>query len=174
LNQWLTEDELSIFKKVGNDVLVSRHALILDPDKLEIGYNTRIDHFAYISGDVEIGNYTHIAHYVHLSGKYKISIGNYVGVGSRTTIYTESDDYKNSYIGPQIPTGLRKTYSGKVTLGNYVAIGIGCFIMPNTTLHDGACLNLRSNAWGTFEGWKEYVSPAPNLNATYKRGRPYR
>lgn len=157
----------------GENVLIARTCIIPEPERLKIGSNSRIDDFSIITGDVKIGRYTHIAHYVHLSGHYGITIGDFVGVGSRTTIYTEADDYRHPVIGPQIPYELRITHKNPVELHNFVAIGIGCFIFPGSILMTGASLNIRSNARGRFPRWCEYVSKEPNLTAEYKRERSY-
>ena len=61
----------------------------------------------------------HIAPYTALFGKQKIEINNFVGISSRVSIYTESDDFVLgiSLANPTIPDKYRKIFDkGKVTL----------------------------------------------------------
>jgi len=59
------------FKAVGERVLVSRKASIYGAKNIELGSNIRIDDFCILSGKIKIGNYVHVGSYTSLCGGSK-------------------------------------------------------------------------------------------------------
>ena len=54
MNSFYTENELKQigFKRIGENVLISRKASIYQPELIEIGNNVRIDDFCILSGNI--------------------------------------------------------------------------------------------------------------------------
>lgn len=130
------------FGSVGQNVQIDKSVIFIKPEKIHIGNNVRIDAFSIFSagGGITIGNNVHIASYVQLAGNgASITISDFVGVASRTSIFTATDDYREGYLtGPTIPNEYKKVKSGPVVLDKHVIIGCGSVVLPNVTLKIGA------------------------------------
>ena len=59
------------FKKLGKNVKISTKASIYEPEKIEIGDNSRIDDFCLLSGKISIGKFVHVTPYCNLAGGKK-------------------------------------------------------------------------------------------------------
>lgn len=130
------------FKKIGDNVLISKKSSIYNAERISIGSNVRIDDFTILSGDISLGNYIHIAAFSALfAGNYGIEMNDFSGLSSRVTIYASSDDYSGkSLTNPTVPSKYRNTYGGKVTLKKHVIIGASSVILPNLTIGEGASI----------------------------------
>jgi len=172
-----SEVETFNWKRIGKNVQIARTAVIDDPSKVSIGDNVIISDNSIITGEVSIGNYTHIAHYVHLSGQKGLSIGKHCGIGSRTTIYTSSDDFRGTHlIGPTYPIGYRKLFSNPVEIGDFVIIGIGSVVFPQwngqpTHIPEGAAFWRGSLIAGDYSPWTINHSLYPDSKAGYLSSR---
>ena len=151
----------------GKNVLISRKASIFNPEVLNIGSNVRIDDFVILSGNISIGSFVHIAPYTALFGKQKIEINNFVGISSRVSIYTESDDFVLgiSLTNPTIPDKYRRIFDkGKVTLKKHALVGSGTIIMPNTVINEGTSVGALTLVRGNTEAWSVYSgNPAKKI-----------
>ena len=136
MNTFYSEEELKNLglKGYGKNVLISRNALLYNPEKLEVGNNVRIDDFTTISGNVTIGDYVHIAQFCGLyGGEAGITMKDFSGLSSRVVIYATSNDYSgNSLTNPTVPEKYKPTDKNMpVVLGKHVIVGcvskiIGC------------------------------------------------
>ncbi|WP_375577900.1 hypothetical protein ABWH96_12675 [Marivirga tractuosa] len=89
------------FKELGENVQISDKVSIYNPANISIGSNVRIDDFCILSageGGIRIRNYVHIACYVSLIGKELIEVQDYVGISSKSAVYSSSDDYSGEYL----------------------------------------------------------------------------
>lgn len=161
MNSFYTQDELKKigFKKIGNNVFISKKASIYSAELIEIGDNVRIDDFCILSGNIKIGNYVHIAAYTALYGKFGIELGNFCGCSARCTIYSASDDFSGEYmISPMVPEELVNVTGGKVIFKDFVQIGANTVIMPNITISEGTSIGAMSfvnrslDEWGIYAG----------------------
>ncbi|MFZ0576539.1 MAG: acyltransferase, partial [Psychrobacillus psychrotolerans] len=120
------------FATVGTNVFISEKASIYNSGNIRLGNNVRIDDFCIVSAGedgIEIGNNVHIACYVSLIGKSKIKLGNYVGVSSKTAIYSSSDDYSGDFLtGPTVDDKFRNIDNRPVILEDHVIIGAQCVV----------------------------------------------
>ena len=128
-------------KKVGEGISVDPTVRIINPSKLEIGSNTRIDAFAVLSagnGGISIGDYVHIGSHAFMAGSGHIRIGDFTGLSGRVSIYSSNDDYSGEYLtGPTIPVKFRNITTGAVIIGRHTIIGAGSIILPNITIGNG-------------------------------------
>jgi len=112
-NSFYSQSELSRLglKSYGLNVLISRNAVLYQPELLEIGNNVRIDGFTTISGKVVLGDYIHIAQFCGLyGGNEGIFMEDFSGLSSRIVIYATSDDYSGkSLTNPAVPEKYRST-----------------------------------------------------------------
>jgi acetyltransferase-like isoleucine patch superfamily enzyme len=170
---WLTELELEkLGVKFGKNVKVDSSCVIAC-DELEIGDNSRIDAFCFLSGKIKIGKHVHIAVSVTLSGNNGIKIGDFVGIAAYSYAFTADADYVNgrSLTNPTIPKQFaRHNIKGEIILEDHVLVGAHSSIFPNAIMHEGAIFGQYSIIKGEFEEWKLYTSPMRTV--VYKRDRP--
>ena len=171
-NNWYSSDELKSLgiKEIGNNVLISKDARILNPEKLSIKNNVRIDSFCLLSGDLKFGNYIHLPPFCSLSGGGGIEIGDFVTISTRLSVFTANADFTNAsgLTNPTIPVEFRKRNVGPVKIEKHVMIGAHSVILPNSTLKQGAVFGAFSLIKGEYNGWSLYVG-AP---AKFLRKRP--
>lgn len=146
-------------KSYGKDVLISRNVRIYSAERVTIGNNVRIDDFCILCGDIKIGSNIHIAPYCVLYGAFGIELGDYSGLSARVAIYSAIDDFSGEYVvGPMVDECCRKLESGRVYIGDYVQIGVGCNVFPNVRIAEGVAVGAMSlvkddlDAWGIYAG----------------------
>lgn len=160
---FLTEQDLKNvgFAKIGSNVLISDKCSIYNSGKISIESNVRIDDFCILSaGDkgIKIGNNVHIACYCSLIGKELIQLGDYVGLSSKTAIYSSSDDYSGNFLtGPAVNDQFRNVDSRKVIFENHVLIGAQCVILPGVTIKEGTAIGSFSLVNKDVDSWGIYV-----------------
>lgn len=149
------------FLKIGDNVLISDKTSIYNAKKISIGSNVRVDDFTILSAGedgIVIGNNVHIACYVSLIGKAKIIIEDYVGISSKTAIYSSSDDYSGDYLtGPTISDEFKNVDHRKVILKSHVIIGAQCVILPGVIINEGTAIGSFSLVTKDVEPWGIYV-----------------
>ena len=143
------------FKKVGENVLISKKVSIYSPQNMSIGNNVRIDDFCILSGKLEIANYIHIACYTALFGGDKgIFIGSYTTLSSRVSVYAKTDDYSGEFMtNPMIPSCCTNVISTAVNIADFVIIGSGCVILPGTNIKEGVACGALSLINKNLEPW---------------------
>ncbi len=162
MNSFYTKAELETmgFKKLGNDVCVSRKASIYGSKHISIGDHVRIDDFCILSGKIEVGCYIHIAAYSALYGGEKgIYVHDYSNISSRVCIYAVSDDYSgNSMTNPLIPEEYKFVEKKEVMIDKHVIIGCGSVVLPGSVLSEGTAvgamslIKCRTKAWSIYAG----------------------
>ncbi|WDT85600.1 acyltransferase [Alteromonas sp. 009811495] len=164
------EDELSEFgfKSIGTNVLISDKASIYNPSKISIGDNVRIDDFCILSagsGGITIGRNVHIACYALLIGAGKITVGDYVGLSSRVSVYSSSDDYSGAFLtNPTVPSEYTNVDTAPVSFGQHALIGSGSVILPGVSLAEGVAVGALSLVTKSLDAWQIYSgAPARRL-----------
>jgi len=162
-DRFYSEKELEVYRKnfifgyLGRNVKIARTATITNPRDTYIMDNAVISDYALITGSVRIGAYTHIAHYVHVSGsKAKIYIGDYTGISARTSFYSSNDDWSGKTLASPCPDEYRNPESGDIIVGDYVLMGFGCIILPNTVIGDNCIFGKWSYIKGQYEANHKY------------------
>lgn len=150
------------FAGVGDNVQISDRASFYGAARIVFGSNVRIDDFCVISaglGGITIGNHVHIAVGVLLIGAGKITLCDFVGVSSRTSIYSSNDDYSGAVMtGPTLPAEFTNVRHADVLLGKHVVVGSGSVVLPGVTLEDGVAVgalslvNRNCEAFGIYAG----------------------
>ena len=100
MNTFYSENELKTigFKKVGKNVLVSKHALFYSPENISLKSHIRIDDFAIISahnGHCNIGNFVHISAFCYVQASGGCEMKDFSGLSQGCKIYTKSSDFVN-------------------------------------------------------------------------------
>ena len=175
MNTFYSEDELKELglKSYGDNVLISRNALLYNPGKLEVGSNVRIDDFTTISGNVKIGSYIHIAQFCGLyGGDAGIEMKDFSGLSSRVVIYATSNDYSgNSMTNPMVPEKYKTTDKNlPVVLGKHVIVGCVSAILPGVEIGDGSSVGAMSLCNKSLEPWGVYAgAPAKRIKERSKK-----
>ena len=160
-NSYYSTEELKEigFKKLGNNVLISRKCSIYAPQEVTISDNVRIDDFVVLSGKIDIGRNVHIAVSVCLfGGDAGITVSDFSGISARTCVYAVSDDYSGeSLSNPTIPDSYRNIHSEAVRIEKHVLVGAGSVILPGTVLSEGTSIGAMSLCKSTTKPWTIYV-----------------
>lgn len=160
MESYLSSSELRKlnFKKIGEDVKISKRAVFYSIENIEIGSHVRIDDFAFLSGGVRIGDYVHIAPYSALYGKFGIEVGDYVNISSRVTIYSNSDDYSGEFMaGPMVEARYINEIGKKVIIEDHVIIGTGSVLLPGAVLRKGVAVGSMSLVKMELQQFKMYA-----------------
>ncbi len=146
------------FKKIGNNVLVSRYARFYGPENMEFGNHVRIDDFCIFSGTIKIGNYVHISAYTAMYGKCGIQLEDYTGLSPHCIVLSVTDDFSGDYlIGPMVPSEHTNVTGGKVTIKSFVQIGAGTVVLPNVTIHEGVAIGAMSLVRKSLDEWNIFA-----------------
>jgi len=161
------------FNKLGYNVLISEKAVFYNVKQINIGSNVRIDDFCIISAGkegIEIGDFVHIACYVSLIGNSKIKLEDYVGLSSKVSIYSSSDDYSGNFMtNPTIPDEYKNIDSREVILRKYSIIGSGTVILPGVIIEEGVAVGALSLVTKSVKEWSIYIgAPAKFLKERKK------
>ncbi len=138
--------ELGI-KEFGENVLISRNAILYSPATLTIGHDVRIDDFCILSGTIVLHNFIHIAQFCGLyGGDSGVEMMDFTSLSSKCSIYAVSDDYSGeSMTNPMIPMKYKPgSIDSKVTIGKYVAVGASSVVLPGVTLAEGSSFTAMS------------------------------
>ncbi len=157
---FLSNDEVKQigFKKLGSNVLISRHARFYGVQNMEIGNNVRIDDFCILSGEIKLHNNIHISAYSALYGKFGIEMCDYTGISPRCTVFSATDDFSGEYlIGPMVNSDCTNVVGGKVLIKEYSQIGTNCVLLPNITINEGAVVGAMSLVVRSLEPWKIFA-----------------
>jgi dTDP-4-amino-4,6-dideoxy-D-glucose acyltransferase len=160
-SSFYSSDELKRipFRKIGENVLISRKCSLYSPGEISIGDHVRIDDFCILSGNITMGSYIHISAYTALYGKFGILLEDFTTLSARVLVFSQNDDYSGSYMtNPMVPEHLRNVKGGTVTLKKFSIVGAGSMIMPGVTVQTGGAVGAMSlvtrdvNEWSIFAG----------------------
>lgn len=156
------------FASVGENVQISDRASFYGVGRIALGSDVRIDDFCVISagvGGIEIGNNVHIAVGASLIGGGKITIRDFAGISSRTSIYSSNDDYSGAYMtGPTLPEEFTNVRHADVFVGKHVIVGSGSVILPGVTLEEGVAVGALSLIHKSCQAFGVYVgNPARRI-----------
>jgi acetyltransferase-like isoleucine patch superfamily enzyme len=160
---YLSEKQLKAMKfaAIGTNVLISEKASIYNAPNIRLGSDVRIDDFCIISaGDkgIEIGSRVHIACYVSLIGSELIKIKDFVGISSKTAVYSSSDDYSGDFLtGPTIPLAFKNIDNRPVIFESHSLIGAGCIILTGVTIGEGTAIGALSLVTKNLDPWGIYI-----------------
>jgi len=158
-DSFFTSEELLSkgFKKVGNNVLISRFARFYDIGNIEIGSNVRIDDFCLLSGKITLGNYIHISAFSALYGRFGIEMEDFSGLSPRCTVFSASDDFSGDFlIGPMVNQKYTNVSGGKVHVGKFCQLGCNCVVLPGITISEGVAVGAMSLITKDLPSWKIY------------------
>lgn len=148
------------FNEVGENVLVSRNAMIYGASEISIGSHVRIDDYCVLSGKINLGNYIHIAVYSAIfGGEAGVTMHDFSCISSRCAVYAKSDDYSGEHMtNPTVDEKYLGVISKPVDIGKHVLVGSGTTILPGCSIGEGSAVGSMSlvnkslDAWGIYAG----------------------
>lgn len=162
---YFSEVDLAVlgFRHLGENVRVSRRAEIQHPPSVRLMDNVRIDAFTVVTtgdcGFLEVGENTHIADSVRLNAAGGLVIGRYVGLSTRVTVLSASDDFSgNHLVGPLVPEEARGTTYAFTRVGDFAVVGTSSTIFPGCSVSEGVAVGAMSLVnrplppWGIYAG----------------------
>lgn len=159
----------------GDNCMLHKQNIIVNPEKLVLGNNVRIDGYCTISAGagITIGNNVHIAGYVTLMGGAGIEIQDYVSIASGAKVYSVSDDVMGrGLVGPCVPLVKRHLHKGKVTLQAHSVLAVNSVVMPGSCLSIGSTLmpfSVLSNSKDTHAYTQAVYSGVPAVFIKFKK-----
>jgi dTDP-4-amino-4,6-dideoxy-D-glucose acyltransferase len=161
------------FASIGSNVQISDRASFYGNARISLGDHVRIDDFCVISagqGGISIGNHVHIAIGASLIGAGRITLCDFVGVSSRTSIYSSNDDYSGAAMtGPTLPAKYTNVRHADVFLGKHVVVGSGCVILPGVMLEEGVAVGALSLVNRSCKAFGIYVGNPARRHSERKR-----
>lgn len=174
-SSFYSENELQNLglKKYGENVLISRNAILYSPENLEIGNDVRIDDFCTISGNVKLGSYIHIAQFSSLyGGNAGIVMEDFSGLSSKVTVYATSNDYSGeSMTNPMVPAKYKPgDKEVQVIIRKHVIVGVDSVILPGVEIGEGSSVGAMTMVSKSLEPWGIYVgTPAKKIKNRSKK-----
>ena len=171
----------SRLRRMGQNVLIGIGVEFVCPEYVELADNCWIDRnslivagppvpgrytrtkdlpdFPLAAGEVYIGESAHIAPNCVLNGEGGLFIGRNTGIAAHCAIYSISHHYR---LDPEQGTDQASNSSqaredqqslilGPVYIGDYCSVGLGCAILPCTSLGRGTWIACGQTVRGTYE-----------------------
>ena len=123
---------------VGENVVIEHGALIIKPERVRVGSNVYIGHYAILRGydtnDLVIGNDTWIGQLSYINSAGGVTIGSRVGIGP--CVKMMSSEHREE--GRDVPVLLSDLEFARITVEDDCDIGIGAVILPGITVGRGS------------------------------------
>lgn len=149
------------FARVGENVRIAKNCVVIGPENISIGDNSRIDAFTGIfavSGKLRIGRCVHIGGHGHFAVAADLTLADYAGTSQGVKIYTGNDDYTGgALVGPCVPTSYRNLTKLPVTIGRMAILGAGAVVLPGVTVGAGATVGANCVIRKDLEPWGVYA-----------------
>jgi acetyltransferase-like isoleucine patch superfamily enzyme len=141
-------------KRMGKNVFIDVGVIIWEPGNVEIDDNTFIDSYVTMMGGrkghgyIRIGKFAEVGSNSVLAGRGGITIGDHVGIGAGSNIYSGTHLYKdpagedNKLLSGSIlaPLDMQYVVEKPVSLNDFSWVGGRSIIMPGITIGKGAII----------------------------------
>lgn len=150
------------FRYLGKEVKISKNAVLIGLENIELGDFTRIDAFALVSassGFFKTGRNVHVAVGATIIANGGVELMSYSGLSHGVKIFSSSDDYSGNFMtNPTVPKEFTNVKSAPVLLGEHVIVGSESVILPGVMVGCGSAIGALSlvtkslSEWGVFQG----------------------
>jgi galactoside O-acetyltransferase len=141
---YLSDDELGPIglRAAGRGVRISRHALLLAPQRIAIGDGSIIEPFVTLSpseAGLRIGRGVIVEAYASILGQELVEIGDDVTLGMRCSVFSSNDDYSGAtLLTPTVPDRFRGSVNGPVRIDRGAVLGEGSIVLPGIHIGEAA------------------------------------
>jgi acetyltransferase-like isoleucine patch superfamily enzyme len=132
--------DISKLKYLGENVIIGKTVRIRHPEKVEVGDNSIIDDFTYISTELKMGKSCHIAAGVNISGGGgRVILGDYVAISAGCSLHAATSDYISASLDyPSVPDDLKfGGYIDDIEMRDFVLLGAHTVVLPGVILPEG-------------------------------------
>ncbi len=151
----------------GQDVLIWPQAKIIYPEVIFIGNSVIIDDFVFFMGGKKsiLGNFIHIGSFTSITGGGEFTMHDFAGLSSGVRIYTGNEDYSGKYLtNPSVPHPYRVPVRSFVHIGKHAIIGANSVVLPGITIGEGAAIGANSLVTKDCRAWTVYAgSPCKEI-----------
>ena len=123
------------FYECGSGVVIEHGALVFHPETVSIGDDVYIGHYAIVKGyynsRMSIGRGTWIGQHAFVHSAAGILIGEDVGIGPGTRIFTSAHDLNQ---GSHLPIMKRPLQLAAVEIGDGCDLGVNSVLLPGVRL----------------------------------------
>lgn len=145
------------FAQVGDHVRIARGCNIIGLEHISLGAHVRIDFATTIvasAAGFRIGSYVHIGAYCYLSGGAGLTMGDFVNLSQRVSVYTANDTYQGGcFTNPTVPAEYTQVTRAPVHLKDHVLLGSGTVVLPGVTMGIGVSVGALSLIREDLEPW---------------------
>jgi acetyltransferase-like isoleucine patch superfamily enzyme len=157
---------------IGDNVVIEPGALLLKPERIRIGSNVYIGHYAILRGydgsELVIGDNTWIGQFCYINSAGGVEIGANVGIGPGVRIMSS----QHSEEGREIPVLLCELEFAQVKIEDGCDIGMGAIILPGRTVGRGSIVGAGSVVTNDVEPYAVVAGvPARKIGERPKTGR---
>ena len=151
----------------GRDVLIWPQAKIIYPEVIFIGNSVIIDDFVFFMGGKKsiLGNFIHIGSFTSITGSGEFIMHDFAGLSSGVRIYTGNEDYSGKYLtNPSVPYPYRIPVRSFVHIEKHAIIGANSVVLPGVTIGEGVAIGANSLVTKDCKPWTIYAgSPCTEI-----------
>jgi galactoside O-acetyltransferase len=152
-------DSLSFANK-GEDVIIWPQAKIISPKVISIGNSVIIDDFVFFMGGISsiLGNFVHIGSFTSITGGGEFRMHDFSGLSGGVRIYTGNEDYSGKCLtNPTVPYPYRIPIRSFVIIEKHAIIGANTVVLPGVTIKEGAAIGSNSLVTKDCKPWTIYA-----------------
>jgi acetyltransferase-like isoleucine patch superfamily enzyme len=174
-NFYHTEKELrKLGVKCGKGCRVHTTVIITHPKNLKLGNNVKIDAFTTIISvkKITLQNYIHVGSYVILhSGGGTIKLDKFSGISAGVKIFTHSDDYTGkTFYSPFNANSKNDGKKSSIHLKKYVILGTNSLVLPGAKFGEGTVIGAQSVVFKKTDPWTTYFGlPLKKISKRQKK-----
>lgn len=146
------------FKAVGENVLISRLANVVGPERIEIGSNVRIDALASLivaTGYLKLGDYIHVATGCLIGARGGVTMEGFNALSQGSKIVSATDDFSGGHLtNSMVPTKFTDVTAEPVIIGRHAIIGADVLVLPAVRIGEGAAIGCKSLVNRSVPAWE--------------------
>lgn len=142
------------------NVKIYETAKIVGLENIEFGSNIIIDDFVFIYAKkkIRIGNYVHIGSFTSIAGGEELVMEDFSGLSHGCRIFTGTEDFKGCGFGnPTIPESYRNVLRASIHIGRFAVVGANSVILPGVSIGEGVTVAANSVVTKNLAPWGVYV-----------------